>query len=278
MESYLVGEDMWEIVCGDNTIPPQDTKENNTALKEWTMKNGKAEFVLKNSISHKLFDHIIHCKSASSIWDTLNNLFNKTDEEARLRVLENELENDTQGTMTISQYFLKTKKLCSEICKLDQKEPISESQLKSIIDRGLKPEFIPFVTSIQGWPVRPSIEEYENILVSVEGLAKKRAEVANNNEEESDLNAESQIEVEETDVAGTAPEGPQFDAHLYDLKMSKLLEADGEEFCTSYDEVYDSFDAMGLQENLLRGIYAYGRGDYNLVSLCVVCDYIPENR
>lgn len=26
----------------------------------------------------------------------------------------------------------------------------------------------------------------------------------------------------------------------------------------SYDEVYDSFDSMGLKENLLRGIYAYG--------------------
>jgi len=34
--------------------------------------------------------------------------------------------------------------------------------------------------------------------------------------------------------------------------------ADGGDFFTSYDEVYDSFDAMGLQENLLRGIYAYG--------------------
>jgi hypothetical protein len=37
------------------------------------------------------------------------------------------------------------------------------------------------------------------------------------------------------------------------------LTADGQDFFTSYDEVYDSFDAMGLQENLLRGIYAYGR-------------------
>ncbi|MED6120552.1 hypothetical protein PIB30_021873 [Stylosanthes scabra] len=35
------------------------------------------------------------------------------------------------------------------------------------------------------------------------------------------------------------------------------LRANGEEFFTSYDEVYDSFDAMGLQENLLRGISAY---------------------
>lgn len=36
------------------------------------------------------------------------------------------------------------------------------------------------------------------------------------------------------------------------------LQADGQEFFTSYDEVHDSFDAMGLEENLLRGIYAYG--------------------
>ena len=36
------------------------------------------------------------------------------------------------------------------------------------------------------------------------------------------------------------------------------LSAEGQEFFTSYDEVYESFDSMGLQENLLRGIYAYG--------------------
>jgi len=36
------------------------------------------------------------------------------------------------------------------------------------------------------------------------------------------------------------------------------LGADGQDFFTSYDEVCESFDAMGLQENLLRGIYAYG--------------------
>ncbi|RYR40319.1 hypothetical protein Ahy_A09g046051 isoform A [Arachis hypogaea] len=59
-------------------------------------------------------------------------------------------------------------------------------------------------------------------------------------------------------MAGLAPEGTQFDARQYDAKMSELLSTDGQEFFTSYDEVYDSFDAMGLQENLLRGIYAYG--------------------
>ncbi|XP_048431211.1 DEAD-box ATP-dependent RNA helicase 3, chloroplastic [Pyrus x bretschneideri] len=59
-------------------------------------------------------------------------------------------------------------------------------------------------------------------------------------------------------VMAAAPEGSQFDTRQYDTKMSEILATDGQEFFTSYDEVYDSFDAMGLQENLLRGIYAYG--------------------
>ncbi|KAK7859164.1 eukaryotic initiation factor 4a-13 [Quercus suber] len=59
-------------------------------------------------------------------------------------------------------------------------------------------------------------------------------------------------------MAGLVPEGSQFDARQYDAKMSELLGTDGQEFFTSYDEVFESFDAMGLQENLLRGIYAYG--------------------
>jgi len=45
--------------------------------------------------------------------------------------------------------------------------------------------------------------------------------------------------------------------------FSFRIAADGDEFWTSYDEVYDSFDAMGLLENLLRGIYAYG--EFNLL-------------
>lgn len=40
--------------------------------------------------------------------------------------------------------------------------------------------------------------------------------------------------------------------------METRLNQEGQDFFASYDEVYDSFDSMGLQENLLRGIYAYG--------------------
>lgn len=36
------------------------------------------------------------------------------------------------------------------------------------------------------------------------------------------------------------------------------INAETDDFFTPYEEVCDTFDAMGLHENLLRGIYAYG--------------------
>jgi len=36
------------------------------------------------------------------------------------------------------------------------------------------------------------------------------------------------------------------------------LESKENQFFTEWEESFDSFDQMGLHENLLRGIYAYG--------------------
>jgi translation initiation factor 4A len=49
-----------------------------------------------------------------------------------------------------------------------------------------------------------------------------------------------------------------FDAKNYDTKMSDLLNPESEDFAPEWEETFESFDAMGLHENLLRGIYAYG--------------------
>lgn len=73
MKSYLVSEDLWDVVDGADTIPPEDTPENSNALKEWNKKNARAEFVLKSTISDHLFNTIIECDSASSIWNALYN-------------------------------------------------------------------------------------------------------------------------------------------------------------------------------------------------------------
>ncbi|KAK4368862.1 hypothetical protein RND71_012654 [Anisodus tanguticus] len=80
MESYLMGEDLWDVINGSYTSPPSDGSKNNGAYKKWNQINAKAEFILKRTISHNLFDHIIRCKSTHEIWRTLDQLFNKKDE------------------------------------------------------------------------------------------------------------------------------------------------------------------------------------------------------
>lgn len=47
--------------------------------------------------------------------------------------------------------------------------------------------------------------------------------------------------------------------HFFLVAVNCRLQEEGQDFFTYYDEVYDSFDSMGLHENLLRGIYAYGK-------------------
>lgn len=103
MESYLVGEDLWD-VNGNNTSPPADGPDNSSIYKKWKQVNAKAKFILKRTISSNLFDHIMKCKSAHEIWRILNRFFNKKN-EAQLQILENELANTTQGNISISEYL-----------------------------------------------------------------------------------------------------------------------------------------------------------------------------
>ena len=43
-------------------------------------------------------------------------------------------------------------------------------------------------------------------------------------------------------------------------------------FYTEWEESFESFDQMGLHENLLRGIYAYGDCSSHLSSACSALD------
>ncbi|KAG6512756.1 hypothetical protein ZIOFF_030885 [Zingiber officinale] len=110
MESYLVGEDLWDVVVINGVVAPEDAPANAEALKNWKQRNAKAEFVLKRSISHEIFEHIMGCASAREIWDTLDRLFNKKN-EARLQLLENELAVAKQDGMSCSEFFSESEEL-----------------------------------------------------------------------------------------------------------------------------------------------------------------------
>lgn len=79
----------------------------------------------------------------------------------------------TQGNLSIEEYFLKDKNLCVEISELDTKEPMSDARLRHYLIRGLRKEFMPFISSIQGWANQPSIFELENLFLNQEALVKQ---------------------------------------------------------------------------------------------------------
>ena len=55
----------------------------------------------------------------------------------------------------------------------------------------------------------------------------------------------------------TAPPRRSFDP-CAPLLPCHSLSNNEDKFFTDWEETFDSFDQMGLHENLLRGIYAYG--------------------
>ena len=86
MESYLQGQDLWEIVASGETTPP----ENAEALRKWKIKAGKALFAIKISIEEEMPEHIRHVSTPKAAWDTFSTLFSKNN-DVRLQLLENEL-------------------------------------------------------------------------------------------------------------------------------------------------------------------------------------------
>jgi hypothetical protein len=111
MESYLQGQDLWEVVVGAEIVPPKESgdssskKEGAEALRKWRIKGRKAMFVLKTTIEEDLLEYICDAETPKEAWETLGKLFcNKN--EARLQLLEKEMSGISQGTLTISQYLL----------------------------------------------------------------------------------------------------------------------------------------------------------------------------
>ncbi|KAG6471607.1 hypothetical protein ZIOFF_069051 [Zingiber officinale] len=162
MESYLQGQDLWEVVGGSEVMQPAE--DANGILRKWRIK--------------------ADAKTPKEVWDTFVTLFSKKN-DARLQLLENELLAIGQRDKTIAQYFHKVKSICREISELDPETPIGQTRIKRIIIHGLKLEYRGFVAAIQGWPTQPSLLEFENLLAGQEAMAKKMGEVSLKGEEEA---------------------------------------------------------------------------------------------
>lgn len=183
MMSYLQGQDLWEVVNGNEVTSPE-AEDTNGILRKWRIKAGKAMFALKTTVEEDVLEHIRDAKTPKEAWDTFAKLFSKKN-DTKLQLLESELLSVAQRDMTVAQYFHKVKTLCREISELDPEAPIGDTRMKRIIIHGLKPEFRSFVAAIQGWQTQPSLVEFENLLASQEALAKQMGGVSLKKEEEA---------------------------------------------------------------------------------------------
>ena len=73
MESYLQGQDLWEIIDGDEVEQP----ENAVVLKKWRIKVGKALFAIKTTIEEEMLEHIHNAKASKEAKDPFVELFSK---------------------------------------------------------------------------------------------------------------------------------------------------------------------------------------------------------
>ncbi|KAE8679378.1 hypothetical protein F3Y22_tig00111402pilonHSYRG01323 [Hibiscus syriacus] len=183
MESYLQGQDLWEVVGGGEVIQPA-TEDANGILRKWKIKAGKAMFALKTTIEEEILEHIRDAKTPKEAWDTFVTLFSKRN-DTKLQLLENELLSMAQRDMAVAQYFHKVKSICREISELDPTAAIGEAMIKRIIVHGLRPEYRGFVAAVQGWPTQPSLVEFKNLLAGQEAMAKQMGGVSLKGEEEA---------------------------------------------------------------------------------------------
>ncbi|XP_012833994.1 PREDICTED: uncharacterized protein LOC105954855 [Erythranthe guttata] len=114
IEAYLQGQDLWDLIFGNESVIPEDTPHNVELWRKWKIKCGKALFALRASTSKEYIELVREEKSLKHVWETLERLFTQKN-TIRLQFLENNLAGMTQGNLSISEYFLKIKPLCAEI-------------------------------------------------------------------------------------------------------------------------------------------------------------------
>ncbi|KAK3028021.1 hypothetical protein RJ639_040020 [Escallonia herrerae] len=127
MKAYLQGQDLWDIVGGENSEIPAEVAENTDARKNWSMRCRKALFALRCSVHKDLIEHIRDREKPKEVWETLEKLF-KRKNTSRLQMLENELANTTQENKASSFPEIESSAIC-----------MARASRFTIIDSGCSP-------------------------------------------------------------------------------------------------------------------------------------------
>ncbi|KAL0415706.1 UNVERIFIED_CONTAM: hypothetical protein Slati_3402500 [Sesamum latifolium] len=125
--SYMQGQDLWEVINGNEVTQPE-VEDANRMLRKWKIKAGKAMFILKTTIEEDVLEYIHETKTPKEAWDMYAKLFSKKN-DMKLQLIESELLSVAQRDLTVAQYFHKVKSLCRDISELDPEAPLGQEAL-----------------------------------------------------------------------------------------------------------------------------------------------------
>lgn len=105
--SYLIGQDLWEIVNG---FEADDRPGIMRHRKSGKSSARRAMYILQSTVYKENHLHIQDMEKPKETRDILKKVHSRSI-EVQLQLLENEIEDLKQGTLSISQYFQKGKLL-----------------------------------------------------------------------------------------------------------------------------------------------------------------------
>ena len=117
-------QDVLEIVNeGVTALAANATDVQQTAHRELKKRDGKATFLMQQSVSNEIFEKIMHYESVNETWDALEKLYAGDGKlkKVRLQALRRQYEVLTmEEDETVSQYFDKVINLTNQMTRTDE--------------------------------------------------------------------------------------------------------------------------------------------------------------
>jgi hypothetical protein len=154
VKPFLRGHDLYGFIDGTNTPPsplvissPDGALTFSTDLDtlRWLRQDQLILSMLMSSISDDLLPHVLGCKTAQDLWQTLNRTFT-FESRARTMTFHYQLATTKKGTSSISDYFQQLKHTAATLAAAGQ--PLNDYEFTSYLLTSLGPEYDPFVTSV----------------------------------------------------------------------------------------------------------------------------------
>jgi len=144
-------QDVLEIVNEGVTTPAANaTDVQQTAHRELKKKDGKAMFLMHQSVSNEIFEKIMHYESAKETWDALEKLYSSDGKlkKVRLQTLRRQYEVlKMEEKDSVSQYFDKVINLTNQMTR--NGETVTDVMKVEKVLRTLTPRFDHIVVALE---------------------------------------------------------------------------------------------------------------------------------